>query len=56
MITTIKTNNPELREEFLAILADNYAGKASLRSGNLLCMVGEQKKDGDEYVFEVEYK
>ena len=53
---TVRTDNPELRREFLCIIADNYTRKGETRSGRLLVSVGEMKQEGDEYIFEVEYQ
>ena len=57
MKATIRTDNPELRAEFLSIIRDNYtiSNAGTSRSGKLLIGVSEMEKKGDEYVFDVEY-
>ena len=55
MKATIKTDNPELRKEFLSTLMDSYSNRPQTRSGQLLASVSEMRQEGNEYIFEVEY-
>ena len=53
--TKITTDNPELRKEFLGIIANNLNGDNNSYTGKLLVSVGEQTELNGQYTFEVEY-
>jgi hypothetical protein len=55
MNATIRTDNPDLRKEFLCLMSDNYENPLQERSGRLLVSVGQMVQEGEEYVFSVEY-